>query len=254
MSGSLTDPRSILITGASSGIGAALALDYAAPGVFLALTGRNADRLEAVARACREAGAMVTAETVDAADMQTMADWIDQIDEVQPLDLVIANAGISGGGKMDDVTTRDIFSVNMAGVLNTVLPVLPRMQKRGQGQIALMSSLAGFFGMSSAPAYSASKVMVKAWGEALRGRLSGDGIGVSIICPGFVKSRITDENKFNMPLLMEADKAARIIRKKLVRNPAVIAFPWPLALAIMIMNVLPSGLRIRLLNRLPNKV
>ncbi|MBT3237372.1 MAG: SDR family NAD(P)-dependent oxidoreductase [Rhodospirillaceae bacterium] len=249
----MTDPRSILITGASSGIGAALALDYAAPGVFLALTGRNADRLEAVARACREAGAMVTAETVDAADMQTMADWIDQIDEVQPLDLVIANAGISGGGKMDDVTTRDIFSVNMAGVLNTVLPVLPRMQKRGQGQIALMSSLAGFFGMSSAPAYSASKVMVKAWGEALRGRLSGDGIGVSIICPGFVKSRITDENKFNMPLLMEADKAARIIRKKLVRNPAVIAFPWPLALAIRIMNVLPSGLRIRLLNRLPNK-
>lgn len=250
----MQNPRSILITGCSSGIGAALAEDYAAPGVFLALSGRHAERLEAVATACREAGATVAAETIDVTGRDAMRSWVERMDDDHPLDLIIANAGISGGGGgLDEDKTRDVFAVNMAGVLNTVLPVLPRMQRRGRGQIALVSSMAGFYGLPSAPAYSASKVMVKAWGEALRGRLADDGVGVTVICPGFVKSRITAENDFPMPMLMGAPKAAAIIREKLKNNPAIIAFPWPMALATWLLGLLPAGLRLRLLSRLPRK-
>jgi len=87
----------------------------------------------------------------------------------------------------------------------------------------------------------------------MRGRLAGDGVGVSVICPGFVESRMTAENNFKMPMLMGAPKAAAIIREKLQRNPAIIAFPWPMAFAMRLIGLLPTGLRVRLLSRLPKK-
>jgi len=130
----MRNPRSILITGGSSGIGAALAEDYAAPGVFLALSGRNAGRLEAVAEVCREAGATVTAEIIDVTKRDAMRAWVERVDDGHPLDLVIANAGISCGRNPGEAEIRDVFAVNMAGVLNTVLPALPRMQRRGMSQ------------------------------------------------------------------------------------------------------------------------
>jgi short-subunit dehydrogenase len=161
--GSMKNPRSILITGGSSGIGEALALQYAAPGVFLALSGRDDERLQAVAGHCRERGADVASETIDVTDRDAMRAWIERIDDNHPLDLVIANAGTGGSGP-DENSTRDIFAVNMAGVLNTTFPAVERMRQRETGQIALVSSLAGFIGMPNSPAYSSSKVMVKAYG------------------------------------------------------------------------------------------
>jgi len=116
-----------------------------------------------------------------------------------------------------------------------------------------MSSLAGLHGMPGAPAYSASKAAVKAYAEGLRGRLAGDGIRVSAICPGFVESRITEGNPFPMPLLMSADKAAGIIRRGLARDKALIAFPWPLYAAMRLLGLLPPGLADALLRRLPRK-
>jgi len=248
----MKNPKSILITGGSSGIGEALALAYAGLGVFLALSGRNDERLQAVARQCRERGAEVAAQVVDVTDRDAMRAWMERIDDDHPLDLVIANAGISGGG-LDENATRDIFAVNMAGVLNTIFPVIDRMVQRGRGQIALMSSLSGFIGMPGAPAYSASKVMVKAYGEALRGRLRHYGIGVSVICPGFTKTRLTAGNKFKMPLLMEADTAARIIIRGLRRNKITIAFPLPIASVVRLLALLPRSLANRLVSRLPKK-
>jgi len=248
----MRNPKSILVTGSSSGIGEALALEYAGPGVFLALSGRNDNRLQAVADACRARGADVMAETVDVTDRDSMRAWIERVDDDQPLDLVIANAGIGGGGQ-DENAARDIFAVNMAGVLNTAFPVIERMQRRGAGQIALMSSLAGFMGMPSSPAYSTSKVMVKAYGEALRGRLRHHGIEVSVICPGFIESRLTANNTFRMPMLMKAGKAARIIARGLARNKIIIAFPWPMATAIRFLNLMPVALSNRLISRLPRK-
>ena len=249
-------PRSILITGASSGIGEALALDYAAPGVTLALSGRDVRRLAAVADACRAKGAVVEASAVDVTDRAAMERWLAAADARRPLELVIANAGISGGtsGAGEGPSqTRRIFEINVTGLLNTVLPAIPPMRERGQGQIALMSSVAAFRGMPSAPAYTASKAAVRAYGEALRGVLAPAGIRVSVICPGFVRSRITQANRFPMPLLMDAGRAARIIRRGLARDRARIAFPFPTYFTTWLLGALPPALTDPLVRRLPKK-
>lgn len=251
-------PKSILITGASSGIGEALALLYAAPGVFLALSGRNEDRLESVAARCRTKGAEIDLALLDVTDRGAMEDWITNIDSIHTLDLIIANAGISGGtgGVMNGEPAgqaREIFDVNLGGVLNTVLPVLPRLIKRKSGQIAIISSMAGFRGFPSAPAYSASKGAVRFYGEALRGSLKETGVKINVVCPGFVKSRMTDANDFTMPFLMDTDKAAVIIAKGLAQNVSRIAFPFPTHIMSWFVSVLPDCLAQLILGKLPAK-
>ena len=256
MTNSVSSPDSILITGASSGIGAALALEFAGPGVRLALTGRNKARLNAVAETCRAAGAEARIEVLDVCAREALATWINEVDDAAPLDLVIANAGISAGtgrGGESEAQTRRIVATNLDGVLNTVLPAVDRMRPRGRGQVAIMSSLAGFQGFPGAPAYCASKAAVRVWGEALRGDLHGAGIGVSVICPGYVRSAMTAVNDFPMPLLMDADRAARIIRRGLTRNRPRIAFPWRLYAAVRLISALPPALTGPLLRRLPKK-
>jgi short-subunit dehydrogenase len=249
-------PRSILITGASSGIGEALAFEYAQPNVSLFLSGRDERRLAAVADACRARGAAVDGSVVSVTDRAAMESWVLASDSRNPLDLVIANAGISGGTSGNGegaAQTRRIFEINVTGVLNTVLPAIPPMQRRGGGQIALMSSAASFRGMPSAPAYSASKAAVRGYGEALRGALAPSGIRVSVICPGFVRSRMTDANPFPMPFLMDAGRAARIIRRRLERNKARIAFPWPTYFVAWLMGTLSPALTDPLFRKLPRK-
>lgn len=251
-------PTSILITGASSGIGEALAVHYAAPGVFLALSGRNEERLLSVAALCRGKGADVAVAVLDVTDRGAMEDWVVETDSARPLDLVIANAGISGGtgGVMNGEPisqARDIFDVNLTGVLNTLGPVLPRMAARHAGQIALISSLAGFRGFPGAPAYSASKGAVRFYGEALRGAMRPSGIKINVVCPGFVKSRMTDANDFHMPFLMDTPKAANIIARGLEKDKGRIVFPLPLHLGAWFVSILPDCFAQRLLGRLPAK-
>lgn len=258
ISNCMKNPRTILITGASSGIGEALAKEFAHPGIFLALSGRNRQRLEKVAEICRAQGADVSADIVDVADRDAMRKWIERIEEDHPLDLVIANAGIAGdsGGRgfaLNESSTRDIFAINMAGVLNTLFPAIEPMRRRKRGQLALVSSIAGFRGLPSAPAYSASKVMVKAYGEALHGVLREDGIGVTVICPGFVESRITERNEFPMPMIWKAAKAASVIRRGLAKGKILIAFPWPLIAIMRALDFLPTSWAIKFLSRLPRK-
>ncbi len=248
--------HSILITGASSGIGAALARGYAATGVTMFLSGRARDRLTTVAEACRLSGACVHDDAVDVTDKGAMANWIARCDNAVPLDLVIANAGISagtGGSGESDEQARRVFAVNVDGVMNTILPAMEHMHPRHHGQLAIMSSLAAFRGFPGAPAYCASKAAVRIWGEALRGWLAGDGIGVSVICPGFIKTPMSDGNPYPMPFLMEADAAARVIKKGLARNRARIAFPLPVYLVAHATATLPPGLTDRLFRRLPRK-
>ena len=253
----MREPKSILITGASSGIGAALARCYAAPATHLALTGRDAGRLAAVESACRAAGAETAGGCIDVTERARLAAWIDEIDRERPLDLVVANAGISAGtgdaGESDEQARR-ILAVNVDGVINTVLPALSHFRKRKRGQIAIVSSLAAFRGFPGAPAYCASKAAVRVWGESLRGHLAGEGIGVTVVCPGFVKSRMTAVNPFPMPFLMESERAAAVIKRGLARNKARISFPWPLSAAIWLFAALPPGMTDPLLRRLPEKV
>jgi short-subunit dehydrogenase len=127
------------------------------------------------------------------------------------------------------------------------------MRPRGRGQIAIMSSMTAFRGLPSAPAYSASKAAAKAWGEALRGRHARDGIEVSVVCPGFVESRMTEGNRFPMPFLMTADRAAAIIQRGLARNRGRIAFPWPTYAVAWLLGALPAAVSDRLTRDLPKK-
>ena len=190
------DPKVIVITGASSGIGQALAEGYANEGIVLGLTGRNQARLQSVVLTCQGKGAHVIWSVLDVTDRQGMAQWLGALDDEYPIDLVIANAGISAGtgGVLigeDSAQVRHVFDVNLHGVLNTVEPVQERMIARGQGQIALMSSLAGYRGWPGAPAYCGSKAAVKIYGESLRGVLKKTGIRVNVVCPGLASVSIS---------------------------------------------------------------
>jgi short-subunit dehydrogenase len=241
----------IVITGASSGIGEALALDYARSGVALALTGRDAGRLEAVAAACRAKGATVVADTIDVVDRERFAGWLTSFDDAHPVDLVIANAGISidkDNSSLDDFSViRKTLDVNVGGVLNTVEPLLSRMIARKRGQIAVVASLASFIGLPYSASYNASKAAVRVWGESIRYVLKKDGIGVSVVCPGFVVSRMTGNAPFPMPFLMTAARASAIIRHGLAHDHARIAFPVGTKAAVWFGQALPGRWAARLL-------
>jgi len=242
---------SIVITGASSGIGEALALDYAGPGVALALTGRDTSRLQAVAAACRAKGAAVEAGQIDVADRAALGQWLAAVDDAHPVDLVIANAGISidkDNSSLDDFSiVRRTLDVNVGGVLNTVEPLVGRMMARRRGQIAVVSSLAGYIGLPYSASYNASKAAVRVWGESIRYVLKKSGIGVSVICPGFVISRMTAQAPFKMPFLMTSERASKIIRAGLAHNKARIAFPLPTKAAVWFGMLLPGSWAAKLL-------
>lgn len=254
----MKNPKNILITGASSGIGRGLALHYAAQGVHLYLNGRDKARLDDTAQLCRDKGSEVEAVFVDVTDKIAMADWINGIDS---LDVAIANAGISGGtgGRVEGepiTEARRIFDVNVNGVFNTVEPALAKMRTANseiKGQIAMVSSLAGFRGWPSSPAYSASKGAVRFYGEAMRGALTKDKIQVNVICPGFVTSRITDVNEFPMPFKMSAEKAAHIIATGLAEDKGRICFPLPTHFVSWFMGILPDALAQKILSKAPAK-
>jgi len=256
----MTNPKSILITGASSGLGEALAIEYAAPGVSLALSGRDKVRLMAVCDQCKSLGADVHSTVLDVVQTDKMKAWISDFDQAHPLDLVIANAGISAGGGNageSEAQARAIFDINLGGVLNTIWPAIDVMRPRKSGHIVVVSSLAAFTPLPGAPAYSASKVAVKAYAESLNGALKDDGITVTSICPGFIKSRITDKNNFPMPFFMSGKKAARIIRAGLNKGRATkrisLVFPWPMAAVSWLTGVLPPCLRRWILLKAPQK-
>ncbi len=256
------NPETVMITGASSGIGEALACHYAAPGRRLFLTGRNPERLAAVTAACEKKEATVEAEALNVLDEDAMAQLIRRIDDSGGLDLVIANAGVSGGtggpeltpyGAEANVQVRRIFDVNLTGVLNTILPARDVMAARGRGQIAIISSAAAFRGLPSAPAYSGSKAAVKTYGEGMRMELAPAGVGVTVICPGSVKSRMTDTNNSSMPFKMPASRAAKIIAGGLAKNKAQITFPWTTHMIVWLLSVLPRAWLDPHLARMPKK-
>lgn len=247
MSPAIATPRSIVITGASNGIGTALALIYACDGVSLGLIGRDAVRLTAVAEQCRARGAEVIIGLIDVTDLPTLGEWLRTFDEMHPVDLVIANAGIAstlGSPKESEdwETVRRVFDVNTWGTLNTIMPLMEPMRTRRRGQIGIVSSLSAYTGMPISPAYCGSKAAIKVYGESLRGWLAPQGVGVTVICPGFVKSDMSDRFPGPTPFKMSAEKAARLIREGLARNRARIAFPFPLAFGMRLLSILPPSM------------
>jgi short-subunit dehydrogenase len=218
----------------------------------LALSGRDAGRLKAVAEACRAKGAAVDAEAVDVTDRAALALWLTRFDDAHPVDLLIANAGVSIDNEissLDDFSlVRRTMAVNVDGVFNTVEPLVGRMIERRRGQIALVSSLASFIGLPYSASYNASKAAVRVWGESIRYVLARHGIGVSVICPGFVASRLsTEASPFPRPFLMTTAQASAIIRRGLVRNRPRIAFPIGIKAAVWFGTALPGRWAAKLL-------
>ena len=156
----------MVVTGASSGLGAGLARSYAAPGRVLALIGRNVARLEAVAAACRAAGAQVVTGILDVADGAAIQAWLGSFDTAHPVDLVVANAGISSGTRPNGdpegiAAATAVVRTNLLGVMHTVEVLLPRMLARGVGHVAVVASVAAYRGLPDSPAYCASKAGVR---------------------------------------------------------------------------------------------
>ena len=252
----MKNPTSILITGATSGIGEALALKYAKENRYLFLCGRNKERLKDICKKCTDQGAIVSGEIIDVNNQKETENWILKCNKIKELDLVIANAGISGGSHKGNEAVEQIiriYDTNIYGVLHTIYPAIELFKQKNSGQIAITSSLAGYSGLPSAPAYSSSKACVKALGKGLRGQLARFGIEVSTICPGFVRSRITDENEHIMPFFMESGQAADIIVKGLSKNKGLIAFPWQMRFLLYLVSSLPSFMSDAILKHVPDK-
>ena len=251
----LSNPACVLITGASGAIGAALAREYATAGRMLILHGRDAARLQLLARQCEARGARVRTLELDLRDGQAAVGMLREFSGTHPVDLAIVNAGVTSAiGNGEEVENfsrcRDLLMVNLDGALATVAAVLPDMRRRGRGQIALMSSLAAYYGMSVTPTYCASKAALKAYGEALRTWLASQGVAVSVVMPGFIESAMSTSLSIPKPFMMRPERAARLIRRALARNRARIAFPFPASWGAWWLSVLPPDLSGLILRRL----
>lgn len=245
--------KKILITGASGAIGGALAELFASGDVELHLHGRDAIRLEAVASACRAVGCQVFVHRLDLRDSSAVRSWVAGLSADHPFDLIVAGAGVNTnigdtgqGEPWDEVET--LLAVNLKATMAIVDSALPSMRSRKSGQIVLISSLAGYFGLPVTPSYCASKAAVKAYGEALRGWLASEGIRVNVVMPGYVESDMCAAMPGPKPFLWSAKRAARTIRKGVEKNKARISFPFPLNLGTWFLAVLPAGVSIKILS------
>ena len=243
----MTQPRCVLITGATGGIGGALAPAYAAPGVTLILQGRREDRLEELALECRAAGARVLLEPLDVRDLDALRAMVSRVSEAEQPDLVVVGAGLNTAVNDNDegegwANTQALIEVNVLAAMATVDAALPAMRARRSGQIALFSSLAGWRGLPITPSYSGSKAAMRVYGEAIRDWLAPHGVRVNVIIPGYVESKMCHEMPGPKPFLWTAEKAARHIKKGLAANHPRIHFPFPLNLGSWALGVIPPRL------------
>ena len=248
-------PRTVLITGATGGIGGALAKVYAEPGNTLIIHGRDLARLAELTALCEAQGARVRTRALDVRNREELSAWLHETCQQEKIDLLIVNAGLNTnigpegtGERWEDV--QALIEVNVLAAMATVDAVLPAMRSRGTGQIALISSLAAYFGLPVTPSYCASKAALKAYGEALRGWLAPEGIRVNVVMPGYVESQMCRDMPGPKPFLWPPEKAARCIKHGLTRNQARISFPFPLNFGSWWLSVLPPAISERILRSL----
>jgi short-subunit dehydrogenase len=238
--------RTALVTGATSGLGRGLALWLAKRGLRVFAAGRRASQLQALAAEAQAAGATVEPVVLDVTDTDATLERIRQLDgECGGLDLVVANAGVGGvthGKRLQWERVKTIIDTNVTGAAATLSAVLPRMVERRRGHVVGISSLASFRGLAGHGAYSASKAFLATFMESLRVDLSGTGVRVTCVYPGFVKSEMTAKSDFPMPFLMETDAAVALMGRGILRGESELFFPWQLAVPSRLVKLVPNPL------------
>jgi len=239
-------PERLLITGASSGIGRGLALEYARGGARIALCARRPAELDAVAAEVRAAGGQALCIPVDVSDTDAAAEAVRRADrELGGLDMVVANAGRGDTKLGTRLTWQDVgpvLDVNVSGAMATLVAAIPVCLAQKHGHLVGVSSLAGSRGLPTSAAYSASKAALSTFLESLRIDLAPAGIRVTDVQPGFVATPINEHASHPMPFKWPVERAARHIAGKLEGAPAVVAFPFPLVLATRLARLLPAFL------------
>ena len=245
----------VVITGASTGIGRALALEYAARGATLGLIARRAELLVQLADSLPVRALTYPADVTDPGAMASAAS--DFISRVGCPDIVIANAGISAGTVTampeDNAVFAELMAVNVTGMMLTFQPYIETMRRRGWGILAGVASVAGFRGLPGAAAYSASKAAAISYLESLRVELRGSGIAVLTICPGYVATPLTAKNPYRMPFLMDAADAASKIATAITRRKRFYVLPWQMVLVGGVLRHLPRPVYDLLFSRAPRK-
>lgn len=234
------------LTGASSGLGRALALRLAGRGYALGLAARRRERLEEVAAEIRAAGGEAEALPCDVSEREDVLAAVARCGErLGPPALLVANAGVSENTDVRQLDGREVervMRVNFLGAVWAVEAVLPGMLERGRGHLVGVSSLAGFGGLPLTSAYSASKAALSNFFEGLRIDLRDSGVDVTVIHPGYVRTPMTERNRFPMPFLMELDDAVDRMERAIVERRRSVAFPWPLAALARVGRLFPRGL------------
>ena len=244
----MTRPTHIAITGGSSGIGAALAEVHAAPGVLLSLAARNPDRLDVVAARCRALGAEVATTLLDVTDTAAVAAWIEAADDLRPLDLVYANAGLGGRPALAGASgetladARAIVDTNLGGVVATAGAAIARFVPRRAGHVVLIGSIAGRLGLPQSPVYSASKAGVAVYADGLRRLVAPAGVAVTLIEPGFVRTPMSQDVPGSDVMIWSAERAATRIRAAVAARRAVYRFPLAFDLVLHLARHLPRPL------------
>ncbi len=237
--------KRIFLTGASSGIGEALALEMARRGATLGLVARREELLRDLAARCESAGGkarVFTCDVVDPDAVQTAAD--DFRSEFGHIDIMIANAGIGGNDTLtrayDPASVKKLIDINLLGAVNSIHAVVPQMIEYGSGQIVAISSLAGFRGLPKSAAYSASKAGMTAFFESVRLDHADKGISVTIIQPGFIKTPLTSGRSNKMPFIMELEEAIPYFISAIENKKKFAAFPWSLAWLVRLGRIMPA--------------
>ena len=243
--GTSRTPRHVLITGATSGLGRALAERYAQSGRLLSISGRDQERLDSLTTTCRDAGAEVHATTLDVTDHQAMEKWVIERDQHQPIDILIANAGIGGAEVVpprtgeDGALARHILSVNTLGIINTVTPITPRMIARGRGHIVMVGSIQDSVGVPQSPVYCASKAAVQLYAEGLRRLIAEQGVSVTLVRPGFIDTPMSRSLSMPRPFCWTAERAADRVIADIAKKARQSAFPWPVRLLFGLQKLAP---------------
>ena len=247
--------RRIVITGASAGIGEALARHYAAADTVIGLVARRQAPMQALAASLPGRCEIYALDIADTAALQNAAR--DFCARHGTPDLVIANAGISVGTHGDDpadiAKLRRLLEVNVTGLAATLAAFAPAMRTERRGVLCGISSVAGFRGIPGAGAYSASKAAAITWLESMRTELAGSGVSVVTICPGYVDTPMTRVNRYRMPFLLPADEAARRIARAIAVRRRLAVIPWQMALASVLLRFAPAWLYDRFAVRAPRK-